>query len=197
MNNDIFEKYKNEMLKMYEQSKKNSAYEKSNAAETVALPETEEKVGQNSDASENEMPKEPTTPNPIKTPLNNQTGGLLGIVTSFRNLYPVENAKVTIFTGDADNKNVIDSDLTDRSGRTKVFTLPAPDKSLSMSPDLSETPYASYNMEVESDGFLKNIHLNIPVFSGITSIQRSDLILSEDRIDKTPQVFDESQKYNL
>ena len=28
MNNDIFEKYKNEMLKMYEQSKKNNGYEK-------------------------------------------------------------------------------------------------------------------------------------------------------------------------
>ena len=191
MNNDIFEKYKNEMLKMYEQSKKNSGYEKSDATETAALPEAEEMPAPIPEASP--VP----TPKPIKTPLNNQTGGLLGIVTSFRNLYPVENAKVTIFTGDTDNKNVIDSDLTDRSGRTKVFALPAPDKSLSMSPDLSETPYASYNMEVESDGFLKNIHLNIPVFSGITSIQRSDLILSEDRIDKTPQVFDESQKYNL
>ena len=191
MNNDIFEKYKNEMLKMYEQSKKNSGYEKSDATETVALPEAEEMPVPNPEASP--VP----TPKPANPALNNQTGGLLGIVTSFRNLYPVENAKVTIFTGDTDNKNVIDSDLTDRSGRTKVFSLPAPDKSLSMSPDLSETPYASYNMEVESDGFLKNIHLNIPVFSGITSIQRSDLILSEDRIDKTPQVFDESQKYNL
>lgn len=191
MNNDIFEKYKNEMLKMYEQSKKNSGYEKSDATETAALPEAEEMPVPNPEASP--VP----TPKPASPPLNNQTGGLLGIVTSFRNLYPVENAKVTIFTGDTDNKNVIDSDLTDRSGRTKVFALPAPDKSLSMSPDLSETPYASYNMEVESDGFLKNIHLNIPVFSGITSIQRSDLILSEDRIDKTPQVFDESQKYNL
>ena len=191
MNNDIFEKYKNEMLKMYEQSKKNSDYEKSDATETVALTEAEEMPVPNPEASP--VP----TPKPASPPLNNQTGGLLGIVTSFRNLYPVENAKVTIFTGDTDNKNVIDSDLTDRSGRTKVFSLPAPDKSLSMSPDLSETPYASYNMEVESDGFLKNIHLNIPVFSGITSIQRSDLILSEDRIDKTPQIFDESQKYNL
>lgn len=191
MNNDIFEKYKNEMLKMYEQSKKNNGYEKSSALQTAVLPEGEENTA--STPKESPVP----TPKPANPALNNQTGGLLGIVTSFRNLYPVENAKVTVFTGDADNKTVIDSDLTDRSGRTKLFTLSAPDKSLSMSPDLSETPYASYNMEVEADGFLKNIHLNIPVFSGITSIQRSDLILSEDRIDKTPQVFDESQKYNL
>ncbi len=135
-------------------------------------------------------------PMPPSSP-KGQTGGILGIVTSFRSLYPVENARVTIFTGDYDNMNVIDSDLTDRSGRTKFFSLSTPDKNLSMSPDLAETPYALYNMLVEADGYLKNIHLNIPVFSGINSIQRSDLILAEERIDKTPQIFDESQKYNL
>ena len=173
MDNEIFEKYKNEMLKMYEKAKKNNGYV---PAQTTPTPNIS-----------------PPTPPSHST----QTGGLLGIVTSFRGLYPAENAKVTIFTGDIDNMNIIDSDFTDRSGRTKVFSLSAPDKSLSMSPDLAETPYSLYNMMVEADGFLKNIHLNIPIFSGITSIQRSDMILAEERIDKTPQIFDESQKYNL
>ncbi len=177
MDNEIFEKYKNEMLEMYKKAKKNNGYIPAQTTPNISAP---------------------TPPNPISTPTpNTQTGGLLGIVTSFRGLYPVENAKVTIFTGDMDNMNVIDSDLTDRSGRTKVFSLLAPDKNLSMSPDLAETPYSLYNMMVEADGFLKNIHLNVPVFSGITSIQRSDMILAEERIDKTPQIFDESQKYNL
>ena len=177
MDNEIFEKYKNEMLKMYEKAKKNNGYIPAQTTPNISAP---------------------IPPSPIPTPTpNTQTGGILGVVTSFRGLYPVENAKVTIFTGDMDNMNVIDSDLTDRSGRTKVFSLSAPDKNLSMSPDLAETPYSLYNMMVEADGFLKNIHLNIPIFSGITSIQRSDMILAEERIDKTPQIFDESQKYNL
>lgn len=181
MNNEIFEKYKKEMLEMYEKAKISNGYM---PAQAPPSPNTEA-------PPQNSMPT-PTPPNQ-----STQTGGLLGIVTSFRGLYPAENAKVTIFTGDIDNMNIIDSDFTDRSGRTKVFTLSAPDKSLSMSPDLAETPYSLYNMMVEADGFLKNIYLNIPVFSGITSIQRSDMILAEERIDKTPQIFDESQKYNL
>lgn len=170
MNNDIFEKYKNEMLRMY-----NSVH-KPNAVPTVTTPEA---------------PPQPTVPE------NNQNGRLLGVVTSFNSLYPVQNARVTVFRGEYENMDIIDSDKTDQSGKTKVFSLPTPDKDLSMSPDLAETPYAVYNMAVESDGFLTNIHLNIPVFSGITSIQRSNLILDQDQTGNEPQIFDEGQKYNL
>ena len=169
MNNELFEKYKNEMLKMY-----NSVH-KPQAVPVVAEPE----------------------PSPITPPQVGQTGKLLGVITSFNSLYPVENAKVTVFTGEYEDMTVIDTDITDRSGKTKVFSLPTPDKNLSMAPDLAETPYAVYNMLVESDGFLKNIHLNIPVFSGITSVQRSDLIIDADQTGNEPQIFDEGQKYNL
>lgn len=163
MNNEIFEKYKNEMLDMYKRAHKSDA-----------------------------VPVNTPIPTP---PQDNQNGRLLGVVTSFNSLYPVENAKVTVFKGEYEDNDVIDSDSTDQSGKTKIFYLPTPDKSLSMSPDLAETPYAIYNMAVEADGFLTNIHLNIPVFSGITSIQRSDMII--DQGDGEPQIFDEGQKYNL
>ena len=172
MNNELFEKYKNEMLKMY-----NSVH-KDEAVPVMAEPEP--------------MPIPATPP-----PQTEQNGRLLGVVTSFNSLYPVENAKVTVFSGEYEDMNIIDTDLTDQSGKTKVFLLPTPDKNLSMAPDLSQRPYAVYNMLVESDGFLKNIHLNIPVFSGITSIQRSDLIIDADQSDIEPQIFDEGQKYNL
>ena len=173
MNNELFEKYKNEMLKMY-----NSVH-KDEVVPVVAEPEPTPIITQRESAA------------------STQNGSLLGVVTSFNSLYPVENAKVTIFSGEYEDMNVIDTDLTDRSGKTKVFSLPTPDKNLSMAPDLSQRPYAVYNMLVESDGFLKNIHLNIPVFSGITSIQRSDLIIDADQSDSEPQIFDEGQKYNL
>lgn len=166
MNNEIFEKYKNEMLDMYKKAHKNEA-----------------------------VPV--NTPISSPPPQNDQNGRLLGVVTSFNSLYPVENARVTVFRGEYEDNDVIDSDRTDQSGKTKVFSLPTPDKSLSMSPDLAETPYAIYNMAVEADGFLTNIHLNIPVFSGITSIQRSDMILDSDQNGNEPQIFNEGQKYNL
>ncbi len=175
MNEELLEKYKNEMLKMYSQAQQNATQK----PEISARP-----------SSEPQIVKQTREPNV-------QFGKLLGVVTSFNSLYPVQNAKVTIFSGEYENNNVIDSDFTDQSGKTKIFTLPTPDKNLSMAPDLSETPYAVYNMSVESDGFLTNIHLNIPVFSGITSIQRSDLILDQDQTGNEPQIFDEGQKYNL
>ncbi len=179
MNNDIFEKYKNEMLRMY-----NSVH-KPTAVPTVTTPEAEQ--------TPPVTRREPIAP----LPENEQDGRLLGVVTSFNSLYPVENARVTIFSGEYEDMQVIDSDVTDNSGKTKVFFLPTPDKNLSMSPDLAETPYAVYNMAVESDGFLTNIHFNIPVFSGITSIQRSNLIIDADQTGNEPQIFDEGQKYNL
>ena len=176
MNNELIEQYKNEMMKMY-----NSVHKAEPIPEAIPVISQPEP-----------MPTPAVTP-----PENPRIGRLLGVVTSFNSLYPVENARVTVFTGEYENMTVIDSDLTDNSGKTKVFSLITPDKSLSMAPDLSATPYATYNMLVESDGFLKNIHLNIPVFSGITSIQRSDLILDQDQNGSEPQIFDEGQKYNL
>ena len=176
MNEDIFEKYKNEMMQMYRRAQQSNNSEKITEVNTVAE----------------------TVKEPVITPLeNDQSGRLLGVVTSFNSLYPVQNARVTVFRGEYENNDIIDSDLTDQSGKTKVFILPTPDKNLSMTPDLAETPYAIYNMAVESDGFLTNIHLNIPVFSGITSIQRSDLIIDSDQNGNEPQIFDEGQKYNL
>ena len=145
-----------------------------------------------------QQPEEPTQQPQTPTSLNLNTGGLLGVVTSIRSLYPVNNAKVTIFTGDYPDMQIIDTDTTDQSGKTKIFTLPTPEKVLSLEEDNVTIPYSSYNMLIEADGYIKNIHLNIPVFSGVTSIQQSNLILSETAgQDKSPQIFDESQKYDL
>ena len=78
------------------------------------------------------------------------------------------------------------------------FTLPTPAKALSLEEDNQIIPYSSYNMSVEADGYIKNIHLNIPVFSGVTSLQQSNLILEETAgQDKGPQIFDESNNYDL
>ena len=178
MNNDIFEKYKNEMMKMYNSVRQPEPIPEKPQQEAVPII---------------------AEPLPIvtNTTQNDPMGQLLGVVTSFNSLYPVENARVTVFSGEYEDMNIIDTDLTDISGKTKLFSLPTPAKNLSMAPDLSQKPYATYNMLVEADGFLKNIHLNIPIFSGITSIQRSDLIIDADQTGNEPQIFDEGQKYNL
>ena len=108
------------------------------------------------------------------------------------------NAKVTIFTGNADQMNIIDTAVTDQSGKTKVFTLPTPQKNLSLDSNNATIPYSKYNMLVTADGYIDNIHLNIPVFSGVTSIQRSNMLLRETAgVNKGAQIFNEENNYNL
>lgn len=173
MDNDLLNKYKQEMLKMYRSA-------------NAAVPEP---VSETAPA-----PPENTTP----PPQNTTAGTLVGIVTSIRGLYPVNNAKVTVFTGSYDNMAVIDTSLTDQSGRTKTFILPTPEKAISLDQESTALPYAVYNMLIEADGYIKNIHLNIPVFGGVTSLQQSNLLLEETAgEDKSPQIFDEGQKYDL
>lgn len=171
MDRKIVEKYKNEMLNMYKATR---------AFPTVAEPQRQ-------------MPTAPQI-----SIADDSTGGLVAIVTTIRNLYPVPNARVTVFTGNIEDKQIIATDITDSSGRTGIFRLKAPSRQLSQQADRNALPYAVYNMVVEADGFIDNIHLNIPIFSGVTSLQRSDMILIETAgVDKDAQIFNEGERYDL
>ena len=144
------------------------------------------------------QPKPENLPVADNLPASDGKGGLVAAVTTVRGLYPVPDAKVTVFTGNVEQMRVIDTAITDQSGKSKRFVLDAPSVSLSLSSGQTPTPYANYNMLVEADGFVRNIHLNIPVFSGVTSLQGSDMLLLEAAgEDKSGQVFDERENYNL
>lgn len=126
------------------------------------------------------------------------SGQLIAIVTALRGIYPVPDARVTVFTGNYNDMQVIDTSVTDESGRTKPFVLETPDKEYSLDENNRNIPYSSYNLEVKAEGYVDNIHMNIPVFSGVTSLQRSQMILLETSgTDKGPQIFDESQRFDL
>lgn len=187
MDNSLIEKYKAEMLKMHRLAKSTPP------AQTTATPETPPVTTMPplSERTEN------TTEFPTVSP-EDEEGYLIAIITSLRSLYPVPNATVTIFTGDMDNMNTIAVGRTDQSGRTETFTLPAPKAGLSQASGSVTKPYAEYNMLVKAEGYTDNIHLNVPVFSGVTSLQRSDMMLLETAgIDKGPRIFNESEQYNL
>lgn len=176
MDKSLIESYKQEMLKMY-----------SNRIKTAT------------DAVSN-VPDVPKTDNTAVTAPDSETatGRLQGIATSIRGLYFVPNTKVTVFTGTPENMQVIDTSVTDENGKTKVFTLPTPAKAQSLSPQNQAIPYALYNMMFEADGYIPNIHLNVPVFPTVTSRQTSNLLLLETAgVNKGPRIFDELQNYNL
>ncbi len=64
---------------------------------------------------------------------------------------------------------------TDISGRTRSFALPAPSASMSQSPE-NPTPFARYDISVTAEGFAHARYTNVPVFDGIQSVQRVDLV---------------------
>ena len=121
---------------------------------------------------------------------SDENGRLIAMVTYTDRIYPVKKAKVTVFTGSPDNMEIVDSG--------KTFGLAAPPRSLSQQSGPAALPYALYNMMVQAEGFLDNIHLNIPVFRGVTSLQRSDLTPIKVAGGRTaPIIFNEFSSYEL
>lgn len=124
-------------------------------------------------------------------------GGLIVIVTTFRGLYPVENAKVNVFTGIIENPNIVDTDTTGLSGKTKKFVLKTQDKSLSEKAGENKTPFTTYNISVNADGYVEQVNMDIPVFEGITTLQKVNLTSKGAYIGNGPIIVYERPGYNL
>lgn len=195
MDRDLIEKYKNELMKMYR------AHADTRARFTAADAEPSEETAPQVQMPPTELeqpgvyvPGEPS----LGDDASDQNGRLVAIVTAISYLYPVPNAKVTIFTGPYEEMQVAATDTTNQSGRTAVFELYAPPRQLSMQSGSTEQPYSLYNMLIEAEGFVSNLHLNIPVFRGVTSLQRSNLLpVSAAGKITGPIVYNESASFNL
>lgn len=125
-------------------------------------------------------------------------GNLQVRVTSVRGLYPIKNALVTIFTGDADSMTPIAQGTTDESGKSPVFPLPTPALSLSESPNPTSRPFAYYNIRTVADGFTDTYNYSVAVFDSVTSLQNVNLIpVSSATPDNGPIVIDEYNQYEL
>ena len=170
MDKELIEKYSAELMRMYKSA---------NASIPVVT-----------DTRQEALPEENNT---------QSVGKLIVNVTSLRGLYPVSGASVTVFSGPFEQREEIQTLTTDESGRTKPFVLEAPAKYLSESiSDSNEIPYAQYNILIRADGFVDQINMNVPVFSGVTSLQDADLMLISAAGNRTqPRVFDEARNYNL
>lgn len=169
MDKETIERYKEELMRMYKGSTNNV---------------------QKGDYEKSNLPE--------NTEPASDSGKLIAMVTTISDIYPVPNAKVTVFTGTIDNMTPIDTDITDESGKTKAFELETPPKMLSMEINPDSLPYAVYNMLVEADGYVSSIHLNIPIFRGVTSLQRSNLLpLTASAEGAMPMVYDESSGFGL
>ncbi len=83
---------------------------------------------------------------------------------------PVEGAHVRISGNDNYYLDTELSLITGRSGLTETVSLPAPDRTLSLSPSASEMPYSTFDVSISKSGFYSKKIFGVAVFSGIKSL---------------------------
>lgn len=104
------------------------------------------------------------------------TGYIKAEVKTGSGAVPIENA-VVLITRKKNGKNyLLKMLITDESGSTETVSLPAPNVSFSETPDPSEKPFADYYISAYADGFYAENDMEVPVFSGVKSIQPIALI---------------------
>lgn len=161
----------------------NSYYENQSPLQEPTTPQrTESAQMQNSPPPQTQDTQEPT-PDMIDNTNNenienetnentfpdNSTGELRIGATTNNQLSPIAGATVTVSSVNQEGKaEVIDSSVTDSSGNTVTFTLPAPSASFSQEPTVL-LPFAIYQVSVSHPDFYEFIAENVQVFGGITT----------------------------
>lgn len=106
---------------------------------------------------------EPTAHSP------SQSGGSGQLVVSAftaDQVYPVVGASVSVTSENGSSPDYNQSSSTDRSGRSVVFTLPAPSASMSQEPT-SSNPFGEYTVRVSHPSYFDAVIENVQIFDGI------------------------------
>ena len=101
------------------------------------------------------------------------TGYLIIQARTAQDALPLSGVQIQIM--DEQEENIYQV-TTDESGETERISLETLDKSLSLDPDFSGTPYISYNVLALADGF-NSVHIvGIPILDGETAIQPIEFV---------------------
>ena len=102
-----------------------------------------------------------------------QTGTLTVVVTTAGGALPVPGAQVTVRSLETDG--FLRRLQTDENGRTPTLILETPPVANSLVPG-GVRPYAVYNVIVEKDDFYTSENREVPLFSGVNSVQPVELL---------------------
>ena len=89
---------------------------------------------------------------------------------------PIEGATVMVTAIVDGSRLVLAEGLTNSSGTTVKFAVPAPDIVHSQAPDAIKRPYNLYDVSVTASGYFNARSVDVPVFDGITSVQNFSMI---------------------
>ncbi len=115
--------------------------------------------------------------------------------------FGVGSARVMIFVELPSGNVAVFDGLTDIDGVTQSVRLPAPPRELAQSPQTganARLPYTVYSVYVEHPGFVRSVFSNVPVFSGVESIQPVRMLAkSAGAGEPEPIVVDETNANTL
>lgn len=109
--------------------------------------------------------------------------------------FGIGSARVMVFVELPSGNVAVFDGLTDVDGITQPVILPAPPRSLSQSPGASgaRLPYSVYSVYVEHPDFVREVFTNVPVFSGVESIQPVRMLAKSEGLEEPePIAIDES-----
>ena len=113
--------------------------------------------------------------------------------------FAVPSARVMVFLPlDSGNVTLYDG-ITDISGSSERIILPAPSRSLSMSPGNGKAlPFSIYTVYIEHPSFVRALFNNVPVFSGIESVQPVQMLAKVEGLSEPePIIVNESDSSTL
>lgn len=128
------------------------------------------------------------------TPNLSGSGTLIVELTHSKGLFPVVNAKVCL--SDMNGRN-IGCKQTDNSGKTEEWSLPAPPKANSETPDDPNNVSAFYNIRIDADGYVPVIIEGVPIFDGVRTLQPLDMFFLGAAQTDAPQVIKFNNSYTL
>lgn len=127
------------------------------------------------DVAANEFRREMWEPAPEEI----GTGFLQIRATTGRGTLPIVGARVVISRPEEYRNPYRLVMITDEDGMTPFVSLPTVDKSLSQQPSVTR-PFSAYDIRTEAPNQLTVVNLHVPIFDGISSIQRVDMVGPEE-----------------
>ncbi len=112
----------------------------------------------------------------LESDLGSSIGFILVNVRAGDESFAIEGAVVLISAIVNGKRLLIASGIADNSGTAPLFEVPVPDLSYSQEPFSETRPYSLYDISVTAKGFFNARSVDVPVFSGITSIQNFNMI---------------------
>ncbi len=111
----------------------------------------------------------------------NGTGGIQIQTTVASGAYPLSGVSVRIRGAEEKNRYIAYTARTGINGNTPIITLPTPQLEYSLKYGAHEQPYASYDVEIDAEGYYSKTIRNVAVFPNTVAIQPINMIaLSEN-----------------